>query len=51
MTSTEVVTSVGNSWIICRSKTYAGRIYYFNTMTGEAAWNLSEIEVILNFNE
>ncbi|XP_047531828.1 uncharacterized protein LOC125067331 isoform X2 [Vanessa atalanta] len=41
----EVVQAVGNSWIICRSKSYAGRIYYFNTLTGEAAWNLSESEI------
>ncbi|XP_064072475.1 uncharacterized protein LOC113393068 isoform X1 [Vanessa tameamea] len=41
----EVVQALGNSWIICRSKSYAGRIYYFNTLTGEAAWNLSESEI------
>lgn len=41
------VTSVGNSWIICRSKSHFGRIYYFNTLTGEAAWNLSDSEVSL----
>ncbi|XP_046967131.1 uncharacterized protein LOC124535105 isoform X2 [Vanessa cardui] len=46
MSSTgEIVQAVGNSWIICRSKSYAGRIYYFNTLTGEAAWNLSESEI------
>ncbi|XP_045496680.1 uncharacterized protein LOC123695036 [Colias croceus] len=39
-----IVTSVGNSWIICRSKSYPGRVYYFNTVTGEAAWNLSDAE-------
>ncbi|CAH2228152.1 jg25710, partial [Pararge aegeria aegeria] len=41
----EVVSSVGNFWIICRSKSCAGRIYYFNTSTGDAVWNLSDIEV------
>ncbi|XP_059053498.1 uncharacterized protein LOC131847845 isoform X2 [Achroia grisella] len=40
-----VVTSIGNSWVLCRSKSYSGRIYYFNTLTGEAAWNLSNAEV------
>ncbi|CAH2085510.1 unnamed protein product [Euphydryas editha] len=45
MSTSTIVTSLGNSWIICRSKTYAGRIYYFNTLTGEAAWNLSESEI------
>ncbi|CAG4945438.1 unnamed protein product [Colias eurytheme] len=39
-----IVTSVGNSWIICRSKSYPGRVYYFNTVSGEAAWNLSDAE-------
>lgn len=41
----EVVTAVGNSWVLRRSKTYSGRVYYFNTLTGEAVWNLSEAEV------
>ncbi|CAK1579329.1 unnamed protein product [Parnassius mnemosyne] len=41
----ESVTSVGNSWVVCRSKSHPGRIYYFNTLTGEAAWNLSEAEI------
>ncbi|CAG4970828.1 unnamed protein product [Parnassius apollo] len=41
----ESVTSVGNSWVVCRSKSHSGRIYYFNTLTGEAAWNLSEAEI------
>ncbi|KAM3967124.1 uncharacterized protein ACR2FA_011976 [Aphomia sociella] len=40
-----IVTSVGNSWVLCRSKTYSGRIYYFNTETGQAAWNLSKTEI------
>lgn len=44
--SVQTVTSVGNSaWIICRSKSHPGRIYYFNTLSGEAAWNLSDQEV------
>ncbi|XP_028172099.1 uncharacterized protein LOC114361268 [Ostrinia furnacalis] len=41
----ETVTAVGNSWIVCRSKSHGGRIYYFNTLTGEAAWNLSDQEI------
>ncbi|XP_038217389.1 uncharacterized protein LOC119836196 [Zerene cesonia] len=38
------VATVGSSWIVCRSKSQPGRIYYFNTVTGEAAWNLSDAE-------
>ncbi|KAJ2947465.1 hypothetical protein O0L34_g17249 [Tuta absoluta] len=41
----QVVFSAGNSWVVCRSKSYIGRVYYFNTVTGEAAWNLSDTEV------
>lgn len=45
MSVSEIVKSVGDSWILCRSKTYSGRIYYFNTLSGKAVWNLSEPEV------
>ncbi|CAH0723777.1 unnamed protein product, partial [Brenthis ino] len=45
MSVSEIVKSVGDSWIICRSKTYSGRIYYFNTFSGKAVWNLSEPEM------
>lgn len=42
----QTVTSLGStSWVVCRSKSHNGRIYYFNTFTGEAAWNLSGPEV------
>lgn len=40
------VTSVGNSWIVCQSKSHPGHVYYFNSLTGEAVWNLSDPEVI-----
>uniref|UniRef100_A0A2A4JUY5 Uncharacterized protein n=1 Tax=Heliothis virescens TaxID=7102 RepID=A0A2A4JUY5_HELVI len=39
------VTSVGNSWIVCKSKSHPGHVYYFNSLTGEAAWNLSDAEI------
>jgi hypothetical protein len=41
----DVVSSVGNAWIVMRSKSHPGRLYYFNTLTGEAVWNLSATEV------
>ncbi|XP_013194060.2 uncharacterized protein LOC106137707 isoform X2 [Amyelois transitella] len=41
----QTVTSVGNAWVVSRSKSYPGRIYYFNTLTGEAVWNLSSEEI------
>ncbi|XP_047025677.1 uncharacterized protein LOC124634254 isoform X2 [Helicoverpa zea] len=39
------VSSVGNSWIVCKSKSHPGYVYYFNSLTGEAAWNLSDAEI------
>ncbi|XP_049693295.2 uncharacterized protein LOC110380434 [Helicoverpa armigera] len=39
------VSSVGNSWIVCKSKSHSGHVYYFNSLTGEAAWNLSDAEI------
>ncbi|XP_022826030.1 uncharacterized protein LOC111356052 [Spodoptera litura] len=39
------VTSLGNSWIICKSKSHPGHVYYFNSLTGQAAWNLSDAEI------
>ncbi|XP_073952427.1 uncharacterized protein isoform X2 [Choristoneura fumiferana] len=41
----ESVQAIGNSWIICRSHSHSGRIYYFNTLTGKSAWNLSDAEI------
>ncbi|RVE54418.1 hypothetical protein evm_000903 [Chilo suppressalis] len=29
-----------NGWILCPSKTYPGKFYYFNVLNGEAAWSL-----------
>lgn len=40
------VTAVGDSWIVGKSKSHPGFTYYFNTLTGEAVWNLSAAEVI-----
>ncbi|KAF9417106.1 hypothetical protein HW555_005725 [Spodoptera exigua] len=39
------VTPVGNSWVICKSKSHPGHVYYFNSLTGQAAWNLSDAEI------
>ncbi|CAB3250685.1 unnamed protein product [Arctia plantaginis] len=39
------VTSVGNAWIVTQSKSHPGLVYYFNTVTREAVWNLSELEI------
>ncbi|KAF9799906.1 hypothetical protein SFRURICE_013643, partial [Spodoptera frugiperda] len=44
-TNRRKVTSVGNSWIICKSKSHPGHVYYFNSLTGQAAWNLSDAEI------
>lgn len=41
----EVVNYMGSSWIIRRSKSHHGMVYFFNTLTKEAVWNLNEIEV------
>lgn len=49
--SNKVVTSVGNSWVVCRSKSYSGHVYYFNTLSGEAVWNLSDTEVRSTFRK
>ncbi|XP_045541622.1 uncharacterized protein LOC123723112 [Papilio machaon] len=32
------------TWITCRSKSHHRRIYYYNTVTGEAIWNLTDFE-------
>lgn len=40
-----IVTSVGNAWVICNSKSRPGYKYYFNTLSGQAVWNLSPDEV------
>lgn len=41
----QAVSYVGNSWIVTQSKSHPGHVYYFNTVTGEAVWNLSDAEV------
>ncbi|KAG7295529.1 hypothetical protein JYU34_021740 [Plutella xylostella] len=33
-----------NGWILCPSKTFPGKYYYFNVLSGEAAWCLSDNE-------
>ena len=26
------------NWVLCSSKTHSGRLYYFNSVTGESRW-------------
>ncbi|XP_049883669.1 uncharacterized protein LOC126379107 [Pectinophora gossypiella] len=33
-----------NGWILCPSTRFPGKFYYFNVVTGEAAWSLSNVE-------
>lgn len=40
-----------NGWILCPSKTFPGKYYYFNVLSGEAAWCLSDNEVSKDFLE
>lgn len=41
----ETVEQAKGPWIHSRSKSYFGKTYYFNTLTGEAVWNLAEADV------
>lgn len=34
-----------NGWILCPSKSFPGKFYYFNMVSGEAVWSLNELEV------
>ncbi|XP_028161802.1 uncharacterized protein LOC114353871 isoform X2 [Ostrinia furnacalis] len=31
-----------NGWILCPSKSFPGKFYYFNVLNGETAWSLNE---------
>ncbi|CAG4949593.1 unnamed protein product [Parnassius apollo] len=33
-----------NGWILCPSKSFPGKFYYFNVNNGEAAWSLTELD-------
>ncbi|XP_060808839.1 uncharacterized protein LOC106140458 [Amyelois transitella] len=33
-----------NGWILCPSKRFPGKFYYFNVLNGEAAWSLNDAE-------
>ncbi|XP_075988591.1 uncharacterized protein LOC142984724 [Anticarsia gemmatalis] len=35
---------VNNGWILCPSKSFPGKFYYFNGQTGEAVWSLTDNE-------
>lgn len=44
------VIPIGNDgWIVAKSKRYPGHLYYFNTSTGETAWNLKEYHQVFFF--
>lgn len=30
--------SLPENWVLCSSKTHTGRLYYFNSVTGESRW-------------
>ena len=30
--------SLPENWVLCSSKTHSGRLYYFNSVTGESRW-------------
>lgn len=47
----QVVNYMGSSWIIRRSKSHNGMLYFFNTVTKEAVWNLNEAEVCTLFDD
>ncbi|KAL4711268.1 hypothetical protein ACJJTC_019109 [Scirpophaga incertulas] len=35
---------INNGWILCPSKSFPGKFYYFNVITGDTAWSLNEVE-------
>lgn len=41
---------LNNGWILCPSKTFPGKFYYFNVASGEAVWTLNSNEVSKFFN-
>lgn len=47
----QVVNYMGSSWIIRRSKSHNGMLYFFNTVTKEAVWNLNDAEVCVMVNK
>lgn len=36
---------LNNGWILCPSKSFPGKFYYFNVLNGETAWSLNQVEV------
>lgn len=46
-----VVNFKGSSWIVRRSKSHLGMVYFFNTMTKDAVWNLNEAEVCTSLGD
>lgn len=37
-----------SGWVLCPSQRFAGKFYFFNTLSGEAVWSLNELEVSWN---
>ena len=35
-------TDLPEGWILCHSKSIKGKVYYFNTLTGESLWEHPE---------
>lgn len=42
--------SMNSGWILCPSKTFPGKFYYFNVINGEAAWSIDDAEVNMTSN-
>ncbi|CAB3257511.1 unnamed protein product [Arctia plantaginis] len=44
MNTTKKSAVLNNGWILCPSKTFSGKFYYFNVASGEAVWTLDSNE-------
>lgn len=42
MTENKKNVEINNGWILCPSKSFPGKFYYFNVVNGEAAWSLNQ---------
>ena len=45
--------SLPENWVLCSSKTHSGRLYYFNSVTGESRWEhplIPDMDPPVSFN-
>ena len=45
--------SLPENWVLCSSKTHSGRLYYFNSVTGESRWEhplIPDMDPSVSFN-